>query len=176
MFSKHAIWNRGSSQNPNGRFERLSVLAWEHGGFADATPSIVDFATHVRSDPALLKQFKAAATVASSEARSHQRARARNTGARRCQRKPRRKHGELLGRRPRLDSSLRTGNALWAAKTMSASAGRLKAELLHICLSNVAVVTDGARNMKGAWELLRRDPDLGGLQIRAQSERSGEDA
>jgi hypothetical protein len=59
-FSKHVIWNRGSSQNPAGRFERLSALTWEHGGFADTWPSIDDFAGQVKTDPSLLKQFKAA--------------------------------------------------------------------------------------------------------------------
>ena len=59
-FSKHAIWNRGSSQNPGGRFERISVLTWEHGGFADICPSIDDFAAKVKADSSLLKQFKAA--------------------------------------------------------------------------------------------------------------------
>ncbi len=59
-FSKHAIWNRGSSTNPNGRFERISVLTWEHGGFADQHPSIDDFVTQVKADQTLQKQFKAA--------------------------------------------------------------------------------------------------------------------
>lgn len=59
-FSKHAIWNRGSSQNPTGRFERLSALTWEHGGFADASPSIDEFADQVRKDHTLQKHFKAA--------------------------------------------------------------------------------------------------------------------
>jgi hypothetical protein len=58
-FSNNAIWNRGSSQNPMGRYERLSVLTWDHGGFADTCPSIDDFAMQVKTDPALLKQFRA---------------------------------------------------------------------------------------------------------------------
>jgi hypothetical protein len=59
-FSKNVIWNRGSSQNPLGRFERVSVLTWEHGGFADACPNIDDFCVQVKTDPSVMKQFRAA--------------------------------------------------------------------------------------------------------------------
>ena len=34
-FSKFTIWHKGSSVNPDGRYERVSYLTWLHGGFAD---------------------------------------------------------------------------------------------------------------------------------------------
>lgn len=47
---KHVIWNRGTSTAPRGRYERISVLAWQHGGFADVYPCIETFAAQLRLD------------------------------------------------------------------------------------------------------------------------------
>ena len=35
QFSKHPSWHRGTPEAPDSRFERLTVLTWQHGGFAD---------------------------------------------------------------------------------------------------------------------------------------------
>ena len=59
-FSKFVIWHRGSSQNPDGRFERVSILTWQHGGFADQWPDPEDFVKQLRADSNLQKQFDAA--------------------------------------------------------------------------------------------------------------------
>ncbi len=42
-YSQFTIWHRGTSQNPQSKYERVSVLTWEHGGFADEYPNMDDF-------------------------------------------------------------------------------------------------------------------------------------
>ena len=51
-FSKFAVWHRGSSQNPQSRFERVSVMTWEHGGFADRFPNMDQFAEKLQAENA----------------------------------------------------------------------------------------------------------------------------
>ena len=46
--SKFAVWHRGSAQNPLSRFEKLSVMTWEHGGFADTCPCMDEFAAKLQ--------------------------------------------------------------------------------------------------------------------------------
>ena len=59
-FSKFAIWHRGSSQSPDGRFERVSILTWQHGGVADQWPDPDDFVKQLKADSNLQKEFDAA--------------------------------------------------------------------------------------------------------------------
>ena len=54
------IWHRGSSQNPDGQLERVSILAWQHGGCADQWPEPDDFVKQLNADSNLQKQFDAA--------------------------------------------------------------------------------------------------------------------
>ena len=58
--SRWTIWNRGASQNPVTRFERVSVLTWEHGGFADRHPDLNEFASTLQSNKQLQGEFKVA--------------------------------------------------------------------------------------------------------------------
>ena len=59
---KYVIWNRGTSTAPKGRYDRISVLTWQHGGFAYVDPNIETFAAKLRLDEnkTLLKEFKSA--------------------------------------------------------------------------------------------------------------------
>ena len=58
--SKHAIWHRGTSENPDSRYERVSVLTWEHGGFADCYPSMDEFVDKMKASRELTAEFQAA--------------------------------------------------------------------------------------------------------------------
>ena len=58
--SKFVIWHRGSRQSPDGRFERVSILTWQHGGFADQWPEPDDFVKQLKADSNLQKEFDAA--------------------------------------------------------------------------------------------------------------------
>ena len=59
---KYVIWNRGTSTAPKGRYDRISVLTWQHGGFADMYPNIETFAAQLRLNEKkeLLKEFNSA--------------------------------------------------------------------------------------------------------------------
>ena len=59
-YSKHLIWHRGNSLNPEGKFERVSILAWQHGGFADQWPDPDEFLKQLKADSNLQKEFDAA--------------------------------------------------------------------------------------------------------------------
>ena len=58
--SKYAMWNKGTSVSPQGRYERISVLTWKHGGFADDIPDIDQFVEKMRQSKSLATEFKAA--------------------------------------------------------------------------------------------------------------------
>ena len=59
-YSYHVIWHRGKSECPDGRFERISVLAWAHGGFSTKHESMDDFADALQANSGLAKEFRAA--------------------------------------------------------------------------------------------------------------------
>lgn len=61
-FSKYVVWHRGTSQNPDGRYERVSVLVWQHAGFADITgmQDMDSFVQKLKTDNQLAKEFRAA--------------------------------------------------------------------------------------------------------------------
>ena len=48
VYSKYAIVNRGTSTNPDSRCEKVSVLVWQHGGFADTWTEINTFVQDVK--------------------------------------------------------------------------------------------------------------------------------
>ncbi len=50
-YSKYAMWQRGSSTNPDSRYERVSVLTWKVGGFADEFPNMDDFVMNMKDNP-----------------------------------------------------------------------------------------------------------------------------
>ena len=58
--SEFALWQRGTSFNPDSRFERISVLAWQLGGFADAEPDIDKFVEKVKVDKSLRARYNGA--------------------------------------------------------------------------------------------------------------------
>ena len=58
-YSKHAVWHRGSSENPDSRYERISILTWGHGGFADSYPSMDDFVDKMKASRELTTEFQA---------------------------------------------------------------------------------------------------------------------
>ena len=59
-YSKFMIWHRGIAQNPDGKFERVSILTWQHGGFADKWQSPDAFVNQLQSDANLQREFEAA--------------------------------------------------------------------------------------------------------------------
>ena len=59
-YSKFMIWHRGSAQNPDGKFERVSLLTWQHGGFADKWQDPDTFVKQLQSDTNLQREFDAA--------------------------------------------------------------------------------------------------------------------
>jgi len=59
-YSKFVIWHRGSAQNPDGKFERVSLLTWQHGGFADKWHDPDMFVKQLQSDTNLQREFDAA--------------------------------------------------------------------------------------------------------------------
>ena len=59
-FSKHVIWHRGQSTMPEGRYDRISILTWQHGGFADQWPDVEKFEAELVSDRQVQAEFKAA--------------------------------------------------------------------------------------------------------------------
>ena len=63
QYSANAIWNRGTSQNPVSRFECVSVLTFEHGGFADKHKTLDDFVIAMQVQKPLSAEFKAAYKV-----------------------------------------------------------------------------------------------------------------
>ena len=58
--STFVIWHRGSSQSPDGRFGRVSILTWQHGGFADQWPDPDEFVKQLKADSNQQQQFDAA--------------------------------------------------------------------------------------------------------------------
>ena len=61
-YSRFVVWHRGTSASPDSRYERVSVLTWQIGGFADTTPNMDDFVAKMRDDNKLTAEFKAAYT------------------------------------------------------------------------------------------------------------------
>ena len=59
-YSKFMMWHRGSAQNPDGQFERVSLLTWQHGGFADKWQDPDTFVKQLQSDTNLQREFDAA--------------------------------------------------------------------------------------------------------------------
>ena len=60
IYSKHLIWHRGNSLNQEGMFERVSILTWQHGGFADQCPEPDNFVKQLTADSSLQREFDAA--------------------------------------------------------------------------------------------------------------------
>jgi len=59
----YTIWDKGTSINPKGLFDRLCVAAWLHGGFADKYPVLDVFKDELRKDRDLTSEFLAARTA-----------------------------------------------------------------------------------------------------------------
>ena len=61
-FSQYMVWFRGTSTSPDGKYCKVGVLTWQHGGFADEHPRCDDFMKSLK-DPAnteLATSFSAA--------------------------------------------------------------------------------------------------------------------
>jgi hypothetical protein len=54
------MWQRGSSTNPDSRYERVSVLTWKVGGFADEFPNMDNFVANMKDNPKTAKEFRSA--------------------------------------------------------------------------------------------------------------------
>ena len=59
-FSKHTLWFRGTSENPDSRYCKLGVLTWQHGGFADQHETMDLYVAAMKKDVELQKQHEAA--------------------------------------------------------------------------------------------------------------------